>query len=286
MEGQAESKVPVPLEPQPTDKEKTRSNPPNIISSVAEELGVSYLITKEAPHTLAERYEDRHKKVLYSQQESLEKIFKLTFDNTASDKAKNIDPDWLSHFTSIAQDIRNSSMQQLWSRILRQEFLSPGSVSLKTLDTLRNMTHKEAQVFHRACTLSCQFGNDRSKKILTSLKAKHKFLPSLFTTTIHKVTLGNFSLPYSDLLILLELGLILKSELESGELVSGISLPFSYQNNTYQLTPHQKGLSFTYYRLSPTGQEIADLLGSKTHEPFRETILELLAPFFVIESQP
>ncbi|MGR5141945.1 TIGR03899 family protein [Photobacterium sp. DNB23_23_1] len=283
MEG--ESKVSPPLELQTKDKEKTKKSPPSIISTIAEELGVSFQITNDGPHTLSERYEDRYKKEQYFQQENLEKIFKLTFDTTPLEKAKSIDPDWLNYFTSIAKKIRNSSMQQLWSRILRQEFLSPGSVSLKTLDTLRNMTHKEAQVFHRACTLSCHFGNDKSKKLLTALKAKHKFLPSLFAPSLHSVPLGNFSLPYSDLLILLELGLILKRELESGELASGIALPFSYQNHTYQLIPHQKGLSFTYYRLSPTGQEIAELLGSKTHEPFRETILELLAPFFVVESQ-
>ncbi|MDV5172451.1 TIGR03899 family protein [Photobacterium rosenbergii] len=282
MEG--ESKVPAPLEPQISEKEKTKTTPPSIIANMAEELGVCFLITKEGAKTISERYEDRLKKEHHLQQESLEKIFKLAFDNTHPEKAKQIDPDWLSYFTAIAKTIRNNSMQQLWSRILRQESLTPGSVSLKTLDTLRSMTHKEAQVFHRACTLSCHFGTDKSKKILTALKARHKFFPSLFTPTLHKVSLGNFSLPYSDLLILLELGLILKSELESGELASGAPLPFSYQNHTYQLTPHQKGLSFTYYRLSPTGQEIADLLGSKTHEPFRETILELLAPFFMVES--
>ncbi|KHT65568.1 hypothetical protein RJ45_00895 [Photobacterium gaetbulicola] len=284
MEGQTESKLPAPLEPQPKEKLKNNASK-NIIISVAEELGVGYLINKEGSQTLAERYDARNKKEQYIQQENLEKIFKLATDSTPAEKAKQIDPDWLSYFTTIARTIRNNSMQQLWSRILKQEFLVPGSVSLKTLDTLRSMTHKEAQVFHKACMLSCQFGNDRSKKILTSLKAKHKFLPLFFTPTLHKVSLGNFSLPYSDLLILLELGLILKTELESGELTSGISLPFSYQSHTYKLTPHQKGLSFIYYRLSPTGQEIAELLGSKAHEPFRETILELLAPYFVIESQ-
>ena len=284
MEGQVENKVPAPLEPQPTEKLKNNT-PKSIIYSIAEEQGVGYLINKEGPQTLAERYEARHKKEQYIQQENLEKIFKLTFDNTPSEKAKQIDPDWLNYFTTIAKTIRNHSMQQLWSRILKQEFLAPGSVSLKTLDTLRSMTHKEAQVFHKACTLSCFFGTDKSKKLLTALKAKHKFLPSLFAPTLNKLSLGNFSLPYSDLLILLELGLILKSELESGELTPGSPLPFNYQNHTYQLTPHQKGLSFTYYRLSPTGQEIAELLGSKTHEPFRETMLELLAPYFVIESQ-
>lgn len=285
MEGQSESKISTPLEPLPTENQKAKTIPPSVIGTTADEVGVSYLISKKGPETVSERYKYRHQKERHFQQENLERIFKLTFDSTQPEKTKTIDPDWLSHFISIAKKIRNNAMQQLWSRILRQEFLSPGSVSLKTLDTLRNMTHKEAQVFHRACTLTCHFGNDKSKKLLTALKAKHRLLPSLFAPTLHKISLGNFSLPYSDLLILLELGLILKSELESGELASGIPLPFSYQNHTYQLTPHKKGLTFTYYRLSPTGQEIAELLGSKTHEPFRETILELLAPHFVIESQ-
>lgn len=285
MDGQSETTLPTTIDSSKQQKTKTKSSPPGIISTTAKELGVDYLISKEGLPTLKERHAQRLAQEQHTQQENLEKIFKLTFDSSQPDKIKNIDPDWLSHFMTIASNIRNNAMQHLWSRILKQEFTSPGAVSLKTLDTLRSMTHREAQVFHRACTLACHFGNDRSKKLLTALKAKHPLLPRLLAPKIHKINLGHFSLPYSDMLLLLELGLILKSELESGELAAGFVLPFSYQNHTYQITPNQKGLSFTYYRLSPTGQEIAELLGSKVHEPFRETILELLASYFIVEGE-
>ncbi|MGF1725145.1 TIGR03899 family protein [Photobacterium nomapromontoriensis] len=273
------------IEPKKEEQRRQKKTVKQAIEHIAKDIVVGHLITPHDKVSLSDRCNLRINKEQINQQENLERIFKLAYDSCNAEKAVEIDPDWLAHFMLIAKHIRNPSMQRLWSRILKQECTYPGSISLKTLDTLKSMTNKEAQVFHKASTLTCYFGIDKSKKLLTAIKIKHNYLPTLLPPTLKKINLGNFHLPYSDLLILIELGLILRSELESGEFACSTLLSFHYQNHSYRLSAQQKGISFTYYRLSPTGQEIAELLGSKAHEPFRESILELINSHFIVEHQ-
>ncbi|MCG7588801.1 TIGR03899 family protein [Photobacterium sp. OFAV2-7] len=250
---------------------------------LASYYAVSHLIANDSEKDIAERTENRLLKEAQHEQENLERIFKLSYDSCSDETAGEPDPDWLYHFISIAKHIRGASMQKLWSRVLKQEIITPGSTSLKTLDTLRNMTQKEAQTFHRACMLSCHFGSDESKKLLTSIKVRHSGLFVLRAPSSDKLALGSYQLPYSNLLVLMELGLLLRSELESGEIDVESPLAFGYQGSRYLLRPIKKRVSLTYYRLSPVGQEIASLLGNKKHEPYKESLLELLAKHFVVE---
>lgn len=250
---------------------------------LATHYAISHLITSEQEKDLATRTELRLQKEAQHQQENLERIFKLAYDSCSDETAGDPDPDWLHHYISIAQNIRGASMQKLWSRILKQEIISPGSTSLKALDTLKNMTQREAQAFHRACMLTCHFGNDHSRKLLTSIKVRSGVLSILRSSSTDKLSLGNYQLPYSNLLVLMDLGLLLRSELESGEISIESSLAFGYQGSNYLLRPVKKGVAITYYRLSPTGQEIANLLGMKNHEPYKESLLELLSKHFIVE---
>ncbi|MGF1731848.1 TIGR03899 family protein [Photobacterium kasasachensis] len=271
----------------PTVKKEETNNYIRSSQARAKELAclyaVSHLITNDSEKDIVERTEYRLLKESQHEQENLERIFKLAYDNCSDETAGEPDPDWLYHFISIAKHIRGKSMQKLWSRVLKQEIITPGSTSLKTLDTLRNMTQKEAQTFHRACMLTCHFGSDESKKLLTSIKVRHSGLQILRSPSSDKLALGNYQLPYSNLLVLMELGLLLRSELESGEIDIESPLAFGYQGAHYLLRPIKKRVSLTYFRLSPVGQEIANLLGNKNHEPYKESLLELLAKHFVVE---
>ena len=48
--------------------------------------------------------------------------------------------------------ISSEEMQRLWARILSGEVQSPGGTSLRTLDTLRNMSKIDAEMFNDACS--------------------------------------------------------------------------------------------------------------------------------------
>ena len=60
------------------------------------------------------------------------------------------DHDWMARFFDYAQDVSEHDIRQLWSKILAGEVRSSGSVSLRTLSVLRNMSHGEAQLFAEA----------------------------------------------------------------------------------------------------------------------------------------
>ena len=61
------------------------------------------------------------------------------------------DPDWTARFFDCIQDVSSDDMQRLWAKLLSGEVERPGSTSLRTLDTLKNMTKIEAQIFSKLC---------------------------------------------------------------------------------------------------------------------------------------
>lgn len=62
------------------------------------------------------------------------------------------DPDWTARFFDSVQDVSSEDMQKIWARILSGEVENPGRTSLRTLDTLRNMTKRDAEMFSDACS--------------------------------------------------------------------------------------------------------------------------------------
>lgn len=266
------------------EKSNYLKNSQKRIQEIASLYAIDAMIDHSIEQDLQQRAEHRQKIEQQHRQRNLEKIIKLAHDACSDETAADPDPDWLVRFFSMAQNIHGASMQKLWGRILKQETLSSGSVSLKALETLQNMTHREAQTFQHANMLACHFGNDSSKRLLTGIKIKKGLFPLLKQNSNHKLQLGNYHLPYSNLLVLIELGLLLRTELESGEIPLGYTLPFSYQNYSYMLKPVKKGTTFTYYRFSSTGQELARLLGNKNHEVYKENLFDLLSKHFIVES--
>ena len=59
------------------------------------------------------------------------------------------DPGWTARFFNCAQDISSEDMQKIWAKILAGEVERPGKTSLRAMDTLRNMTRKDAELFEK-----------------------------------------------------------------------------------------------------------------------------------------
>ena len=60
-----------------------------------------------------------------------------------------VDPDWMTRFVDYAKDVSNDEMRLIWSRILSGELSKPNSISVMTLETLRNMSKRDAEIFHK-----------------------------------------------------------------------------------------------------------------------------------------
>jgi hypothetical protein len=85
-------------------------------------------------------------------QKNIELITSMTAEeliNVTNVADSTPDEDWITRFFTCAEDISNSKMQELWSRILTNEIKKPGSYSLKTLECIRNLSADDAQTFEK-----------------------------------------------------------------------------------------------------------------------------------------
>ncbi|MDE0078900.1 MAG: DUF2806 domain-containing protein [Caldilineaceae bacterium] len=69
------------------------------------------------------------------------------------------DHDWTARFFDCVQDVSSEHMQSLWAKVLSGEVESPGRTSLRTLETLRNMTKQDADLFEELanCVIGSEF---------------------------------------------------------------------------------------------------------------------------------
>ena len=61
------------------------------------------------------------------------------------------DSDWTARFFDSVQDVSSEEMQKIWAKILSGEVENLGRTSLRTLDTLKNMTKRDAEMFRDIC---------------------------------------------------------------------------------------------------------------------------------------
>ena len=82
----------------------------------------------------------------------LDKAYELLeTENDVTDEP--VDQDWTRRFFNIIGDVSHSEVQELWARILSGEIKRPGSFSMRTLETIRNISTDEAQTFQRIIPL-------------------------------------------------------------------------------------------------------------------------------------
>ena len=62
-----------------------------------------------------------------------------------------LDNDWINRFFNTVQDVSNEEMQILWAKVLAGEVKKPGSFSMRTLETIHNISKDEAAVFQKLC---------------------------------------------------------------------------------------------------------------------------------------
>jgi hypothetical protein len=64
-----------------------------------------------------------------------------------------VDEDWATRFFGIVQDVSQEEMKILWSKILSKEIERPSTFSMRTLETLRNLSAYEAELFEKVAPL-------------------------------------------------------------------------------------------------------------------------------------
>lgn len=212
---------------------------------------------------------------------NLERILELAMSfSLEQGAAEDLDPDWFFSFIDMAENIHSPAMQELWGKIYAVEIGTPGSFSLKTLKTLKNLTHKDAKLLKTAVSLASRRKGEHGLKIMVGYHIKPSLLSLLRLPQLHQVNIAAYGLAYPDLLALMDLGLIYSSEIESSELDTSSRVEYRIGTDVYYLAPKKRGLSLTYYKLTSTGVELARLINSRAKERYLEELLTVFKPDF------
>lgn len=133
-----------------------------ISQAISEKIEVPIKYQKDGLTIDSIEYEELQKRAVCrfvqqetSRQYNIENVADAAYDilkeETFTESDKTIDEDWVTRFISCVQDISDEDMQKLWAKILADEIKKPNSYSMRALDTLKNLSKKEAELFARLC---------------------------------------------------------------------------------------------------------------------------------------
>lgn len=262
---------------------------PTIISAkqraslLARRYGLHTLIEVSSPESsFAQRALARERLEKARIQKNLEQIMVLAEKMCGDEAGSRLDPDWFSAYLDLAKFSQTKAMQQLWAQILAMEIVSPGHFSIRALQVLTQMTQREAKWFQRAVQLSSRMGGEHSHKLLIgAIRMPSRF--GLKRQRIQRLSLGRYRLAYNQVMQLAELGLIYDRELES-TFAAQLDLSFEQGGKMWLLHPRFRECKLIYYRMTPIGDELAQLISQQSVQNYQEDLSQLLNEFFILQN--
>jgi uncharacterized repeat protein (TIGR03899 family) len=215
---------------------------------------------------------------------NLEKIMGRALDFCLDDgNEEEIDPDWFFSFVKMSEEIFSPAMQELWGKIFAVETAKPGSFSLKTLGLLKQLTQKDAQIFRNAVNLASKRKSESSPKLLLGYYQKKNIWSFFSSHKNYRLNLAEFGLGYTDILSLIDLGLIHHGEIESGELPIGIPTQWRCAGQALDLIAKRAGTTLVYYKFTTTGAELCKLVTRKQQDVYVKSLrITLDSAFHII----
>ena len=225
---------------------------------------------------------ERRKQILETQKASnLQAVLNIALNVTINEQTNdNLDPDWFFAFSTMAEEIHSPPMQELWGKIFAVEVARPGSFSLRTLQLLKTLTHRDAQVFNKAVNVASRRNNDAVPRILVGYHKRKGLLSLLRRPVPEQINLANVGLSYPDLLSLQEMKLIYTSEIESAEYNEGQQVTWRCVNENISLTSKTSGVALVYYKFTSVGSELYKLVTKSPNEAYLTSIKSVLGEVF------
>ncbi len=165
-----------------------------------------------------------------------------------------VEQGWITRFFDSVADISDEDLQKLWGKVLAGEITQPKSYSLRTLETLKNLSKHEAELFQKIVPYIV-------------IMSGHLFLPS------NTDLLQKYGVAYGEIMHLDECGLI-----NSGGLVS--LNPFVSNNEyvslhngsklmmAYGLASNQVKISIGEFALTGAGKELYSILSDVSNDEY------------------
>lgn len=198
-----------------------------------------------------------HQRMTYQElvkQNNIESVIGMACQNIGNDEKvtdEPVDEDWILRFFNSVQDVSSAEMQRIWAGILAGEIRRPSSFSLRTLETLHNISKDEAELFQRI-----------HKYIIKN--GKRRYIPN------EDVLLQNAGINYSDIVRLEESGLInADSNLAiQHEEVHHASLAHNSKYVVFATAKNKFYLKVRVFLLTRVGCEIESLFDTDTEREF------------------
>jgi uncharacterized repeat protein (TIGR03899 family) len=152
----------------------------------------------------ADTYERIQERILHKEtkrQNNIDNVSQIAAEQLSQEQTVSIEPvsdDWTTRFFNIVEDVSDNEMQNLWGRILAGEVKQPQSYSLRTLELLKNMNKRDAEVFMKFANLAYTSG---SVSFILNFKNE-------------KLLEDKYNIHFGDRLLLEELGLLTANDLQ------------------------------------------------------------------------
>lgn len=161
------------------------------------------------------------------------------------------DFEWFMRFYDASGGVGEEYLQSLWAKLLSEEVKMPSSYSLRTIETLRNISCQEARLFNR---ISPFFVCSENKNI---------FLPN------YHDYLDHFDIDYSEIMDLSEVGLIYMEGDLTGQLQLDTNGKVFYVRKSSVISicsidESGKTIKIKQFPLTKVGREIYSLLDVDT----------------------
>lgn len=193
------------------------------------------------------------------------------------------DPDWLEHFIALAEDITNHAMQKLWAKILVGESITPGTFSIKSLQTLKLMTQREANALQKCASLCGYLEREDSYLILHGYYKKPSILDLIRKGSTESINLSQAGLSFPNILTLMDINILYRQEIESASLQKGQTMELVFQRKKITLTAKSNDLVLSYYKLTQTGDELKKLLQSPINKNYKQLLDKAFEAEFSID---
>lgn len=195
----------------------------------------------------------------------IEKSLSYCSGNASSDRA---DPDWFDSFIELAERVSNPTMQDLWAKILAGELTQPGMFSLKALQAFKNLSLSDAKLFGRACSLAVKDSSKKNIRIISGCYQQPGLFNMLDKQREMHVGLSQFGFSYGEVLTLADHHLLFAQETELHALNIGEEIALKYNGQPFILKAIKNQVVLKFYKFTPVGAELAQLIADKPDEKF------------------
>jgi len=269
------------------NREQTKKNESPIhkqFFKITQQFGLEApLLPVEKQMPIEDRSNRRNRLSSLRKQENIEAIMEKTlsfFANKAIDKRPDLD--WFNRYITLAEDVSNKTMQDLWAKILAGELSRPGSYSLKALKVFRDMSIVDAKLLAKACSLAVKDQSKKNIRIISGTYQQPGLLNFFNKDRQQYINLSHFGLNYADILSLADNHLIYQQESESNVMGNGEKLNFSFNGSSLKLSCKKANIAIQFYKFTPIGTELANLISDKPNDEFFSTLKQQLQHHFNI----